>query len=106
MTAATDSAENAALRVVADSLEAPFRALLENCGYEAAPTLADLEGTCVDVGFDALRGRVTHLPEAGIVDPAGVVSAAVAGAIRSAALALTIDATVLTRKADVSVDPE
>lgn len=106
MAGADDPAERAALRVVADALEAPFRGILENCGFEAAPALARLAGEPAGYGFDARTGRIVEMREAGILDPAAVLAAAAAGAIVSAALALTIDAIVVTRKTDVSVDPE
>ena len=56
--------------------------------------------------MDAPNGNVGEWGGAGIVDAVGVVNAAVVGAIRSVALALTIDAMVHTRSTEISVDPQ
>lgn len=102
----SDETERAALRIVTSALEAPFRAILANCGYEAAAPLARIERGQPGLGFDALIGQVVEMRAAGIVDPLAVVTAAATGAIRGVALALTIDAIVHTRATEISVDPE
>ena len=98
--------ERAALRIVIQALDAPFRTILANCGYETAAPLARIERGKRGLGFDALTGKVVDMRAAGIVDPLAVTTAAVTGAIRSVALALTIDTIVHTRSTEISVDPE
>lgn len=106
LASACDETERAALRIVADALDAPLRAILTNCGHEPAPVLARLNGAGDGMGFDARSGVIVDARAAGIVDPLAVVTAATVGAIRSVALALTIDAIVHTRSTEISVDPE
>ena len=106
LTTTSDRTERAALRIVIESLEAPFRTILANCGHEPAPALAKMERGAPGLGVDARTGEVVDLRAAGILDPLAVTSAAVTGAIRSVALALTIDTIVHTRSADISVDPQ
>lgn len=102
----SDETERAALRIVSEVLDVPFRTILANGGYEPAPVLAALDSAKAGMGFDALTGRVVDMRAAGILDPLAVVTAATSGAIRSVALALTIDTIVHTRSTEISVDPE
>jgi chaperonin GroEL len=103
---AENEAERAALRIVIKALEVPFRTILANAGYDAAGPLHRIESGPVGLGFDAVRGEIVDVRAAGIVDSLAVTAAAATGSIRSAALALTIDAVVHTRSTEISVDPE
>lgn len=98
--------ERAALRVVVDALDAPFRQIVRNCGIEPSAAFATLATAPAGMGIDAVSGAVVEPRAAGIVDPLSVVTAAATVAIRGVALALTIDAIVHTRKTEISVDPE
>jgi chaperonin GroEL (HSP60 family) len=53
-----------------------------------------------------LKGRIGDMHEAGIVDSARVTATAARGAIRSAALALSIDVVIHTQSTEISVNPE
>ncbi|MGB3306477.1 MAG: TCP-1/cpn60 chaperonin family protein [Thermomicrobiales bacterium] len=103
---ACDEIGAAAARIVHASLEAPAATLLENCGFAAPPILARIREHGPGAGFDAVNGRLGNMHEMGIVDPAPVIATAARTAIRSAALALTIDVVVHTNAADASADPE
>jgi chaperonin GroEL len=102
----TCETERAALRIVANALDAPFRTIMRNCGLEPSAAFAKLATAPAGMGIDAVTGQVVEPREAGIVDPLSVAAAAATTAIRSVALALTIDAIVHTRKTEISVDPE
>ena len=85
----------AAYRLLQTAVEAPFRALVSNAGYSPSEVLAQMAPRPSSQGFDVLHGEVKDMLPAGIVDAASVVKCALGSAIRSAALALTIDALVL-----------
>jgi chaperonin GroEL len=104
--AAADAEECAAYQILRQALEAPIRALLHNAGFDPSETLADVRRAGPRHGFDVVRRQVVDVAQAGILDSAAVVRAAVGGAIHSAALALTID--VLVHRAnppDSSINP-
>lgn len=101
-----DEIAAAAARIVHASLEAPAATLLENCGFDAPPILARMRERGSGTGFDAVNGRLGDMHEMGIVDPATVIATVARTAIRSAALALTIDVVVHTNATDASVEPE
>jgi chaperonin GroEL len=101
-----DPLERTALRIVHDAIEAPTRAICENAGFEATSILADIRRAGAPFGFDVLSGSIVDMPQAGIVDSAQTLKRVVHSSIASAALALTIDVIVHTRKSEISVSPE
>ena len=86
----SDSDARAAGRILLRALEAPIRAICHNAGFDSAK-LAELHGEAKGCGVDVRSGAVTDMVEAGIIDVASVVEAALRGAVSSAGLALTID---------------
>ena len=102
----TDPIEQAALRVVQRAIEAPARTIFENAGREAALIIDDIRRAGSSIGFDVLRGELVDMIDAGIVDSLHMLKTVVRTAIRSAALALTIDVIVHTGKQEISVNPE
>ncbi len=56
--------------------------------------------------FDVLRGQVVNVSTAGVLDSAAVQKAALHSAVRSAAMALTIDVFVHRRKPPVVTEPD
>jgi chaperonin GroEL len=92
--AALEPAERAAYHILIQALEAPARTIFSNAGCDPAEVVAMLRHAGPGQGFDVVRRQVVDMVQAGIVDPAAVVQAAVDGAIRSAALALTIEVLV------------
>jgi chaperonin GroEL len=95
----------AARRILHDALAAPIRAILTNGGYSPAEKLAQLEGTGYAFGCDARTGAIVDMRASGIIDCAGVQLAALRHAVKSAALALTIDVVVHRRKPEFSSMP-
>ena len=80
----------AARRMLLRALEAPIRAICQNAGFDSAK-LAELEGQPSRYGIDVRNGAIVPVIDAGIIDVASVVKAALRGAVSSASLALTID---------------
>ena len=101
----TDPDERAAHRILSLALEAPFRALLLNAGYEPGGVLAQMNLSSPRHGFDVLTGHPVDMIEAGILDSSSVVRAAVRRAIGTAALALTIDVLVHRRQPELVTEP-
>ncbi len=86
----SDSEARAAERILLRALEQPIRTICHNAGFDSAK-LAQLQGVPRGHGIDVRSGAIVNVLEAGIIDVASVVEAALRGAVTSAALALTID---------------
>lgn len=102
--AAAATEERAAYQILRVACQAPARTLLENAGLDPSEILPDIGRH--GQGFDVVAGQLVNMRQAGILDSAAVMRAAASGAIRSAALALTID--VLVHRAnppDSSTNP-
>ena len=102
---AMDAEERAAYSMLIEALEAPFRTLVENAGFEPGKLLAEMETCGPDYGFDVLAREVVDMRVAGLYDAAPVVKAAVRGAISGAALALTTDVIVHRRNPPEQYNP-
>jgi chaperonin GroEL len=96
----------AAHNILHTALESPFRAILTNSGYEPGGPLMEVELTGAGFGFDVLSGQVCEMIPNGIVDVAAVQKQAVISAIRSAAMALTIDVLVHRKKPPMVTEPD
>ncbi len=93
--------KRAAYRILMRAMEEPLRALAQNSGFDPGTVMANIfaqnEETGVIWGYDLRNEQVVDVIEAGIVDVSTVIDAVVQGAIRSSALALTVDALVHVR---------
>ena len=98
--------ERAAGRILIAALEAPFRTLVQNAGYQPGAVFSNLDAHGPGCGFDVQTGIVVDMAEAGILDIAAVQKQAVYSAIRSAGLALTIDVVVHRKKPPVATHPD
>ncbi len=87
---AVEPEERAAYHILIQAFEAPARALFHNAGFEPSETIARVRAAGPGHGFDVVHRQIVHMAQAGIMDSAAVVRAAIGGAIRSAALAFTI----------------
>ena len=94
---ARDNDERAAYNILIEAMESPFRALLENAGYEAGEILAYLAQTGSGMGFDLKTGEIISMTDSGIVDAAFVLKEAVRSAIGSAGLLLSTDVIIHLR---------
>ncbi len=81
----------AAYHILMKAMEAPFRAIVANAGYDASEVRAETKLAGPGYGFDVISEQVTDMAQAGIYDAAIVQKSAVYAAITSAAQALTID---------------
>ncbi|MBK8023034.1 MAG: hypothetical protein IPK19_16820 [Chloroflexi bacterium] len=105
LTTLDDPDERVAYRMLARALELPARQILANAGLEAGEVLGRLQNVPAGYGCDARTGQVVDMAETGILDPAAVVSSALERAVRSAALALTVDVLVQHRHPEQSAHP-
>jgi chaperonin GroEL len=99
-----DTDERAACRVILNALDAPLRVLLTNAGYEPGAVMGQLMKLEPGFGFDVVTGKIVDMREAGILDIASVVKAAVANGMGGAAMALTTDVVVHRSKAPESFE--
>lgn len=93
--------EVAGQRIVKAALEAPFKKLMENAGFESGQLIAKARaGAATGLGFNVLTlespetAEPVDMMKAGIVDPLKVVRAAVQNAISVATMILTTEALV------------
>jgi len=93
--------ESAGFEIVNQSLEAPFKKLMENAGFDAGQLIAKArEAAATGQGFDVLslenedQAKPIDMVKAGIVDPVKVVRTAVQNAISVATMILTTEALV------------
>ena len=101
----TDADERAAIRMVIEALEQPFRTIVENAGYDPGSVLAQLSSAPPGSGLDARSGQIVEMAEAGIFNSAAMVKSAAHMAITGAALLLTVDVLVHHRKPQVAMEP-
>lgn len=86
-----DPDARAAYHMLSHALQAPLRTIVSNAGYDASEAIAEIKLAGAGHGFDATRGQVVDMAEAGIYDVTGVLKLAILSAIASAGLALTVD---------------
>jgi chaperonin GroEL len=96
----------AAHRILWTALETPFKTILSNCGYSPEKFLATIEEAEAGSGFDVITGQICQMILSGIVDVAEVQKQALISAVRSAALALTIDVLVHRKKLPIATTPD
>ena len=97
--------KRAAYRILSRALEEPLRTILSNAGLEPQDWLAELRLVGPGHGVDVRSGQMVNVVEAGLLDSAEVIKAALHSAISTAALALTIDVLVHRRIVPESVNP-
>lgn len=90
--------QTAARRIMAKALEQPARDIANNAGYK-------LQELPPGLGFDVRSGKPADMLEAGIFDAAGVQKAALASALKSAALALTVEVLIHHAQPKFSAEP-
>jgi chaperonin GroEL len=93
------------VRVLLRALEAPTEWIIRNAGQDHKRIMAELRDAPAGHGYDAVEERIVDMVEAGILDPAKVVRAALETGASAGMMALTTDALVLTAKRDPAVNP-
>jgi chaperonin GroEL len=100
----TNADQRAAYRIILHAMETPVITLLTNAGYEPGAILGKLKTLAPGYGFDVVTGQVVNMQEAGILDIATVVKAAVMNGVSGAAMALTTDVVIHRSKAPQSFE--
>jgi len=96
----------AGINIVLRALESPMRQIAENSGAEGSMVVHRvLEHNSDTFGFDAQKEQYGDLVEAGIIDPAKVVRAALQDAASVAGLLITTEAMVAERPKEKSPGP-
>ncbi len=96
----------AAQRILHTALEAPFRALISSAGHSPGKVLSEVQLAGKGLGFDLVSEQVCEMIPNGVLDVATVQKQAVISAIRSAAMALTIDVLVHRKKLPLVSEPD
>ncbi len=85
----------AGIKIVLKALEAPLRQIAQNSGVEGSIVVGKiLANASVTYGFNAQTEEYVDMLQAGIVDPAKVVRAAIQGAASVAGLLVTTEAMI------------
>jgi len=86
--------ETIGVQVLRQALSAPLRQIATNAGIEGSIVLRRVLGEKDTVGFDVVAEKYCDLIEAGVIDPAKVVKAALKNAASAAAMLLMSDCLV------------
>lgn len=90
-----DADEQIGVNIVRRALEEPMRMIAQNAGKEGAIVVASVRAEKNEnVGFNALKEDFEDLVEAGVIDPAKVMRAALQNAASIAGLLLTTEAMI------------
>ena len=84
----------------------PFCILATNAGYEGGAILSEIQHAGEGYGFDFRSREVVNMKEAGIYDSASAQLTALKYAVKTAALALTLDAVIYRKTPEMSMLPE
>lgn len=101
----TGSDKRAAYRILLDAVETPLRIIISNAGYDASEVMARIRMAETHKGFDVRTGEIVDVLEAGIRDVANVQKSAITSAVRSAALALTVDVLIHRKNPEKTIRP-
>lgn len=89
-----DGDEATGARIVANALEAPLRAIVENAGLEGAVIIDKVKASEVGTGFDAVSEKYVNMMQEGIIDPVKVTRSALINAVSVASTLLTTESAV------------
>jgi len=87
----TDPDKIAAYRILIKAVEAPFRRIVENAGFDLDEIFPQVNQAGTGFGYDVVNRQVVNMTEAGIFDAASVVKFGVQAALSGAGLALSTD---------------
>ena len=87
--------QNAGIAIVRRALQAPLRQIAENAGVEGSIVVGKvLENASASYGFNAQTEEYVDMIQAGVIDPAKVVRAALQNAASVASLLITTEAAI------------
>jgi chaperonin GroEL len=92
--------EKTGVDLVRRALGEPLRMIAQNAGFEGSVQVAHVRGAPQGYGFDAMRGGIVHMVDAGIVEPFKVTRCALQNAASIGALVLTTEALIADRPAE------
>ena len=94
------------VKVVVRALQEPFRRIATNAGVDApGAVMAQMQKRGPVFGYDAVKRQIVSMEKDGILDPAGVLTAALQTAVSGAMMALTTETMVLKRNPQTSMEP-
>lgn len=88
------------------ALEEPLRVIVENAGAEPNPIVASVKSDSGRTGYDAVRGSLTDVFDAGILDPANVIRVALRNGVSAAVMLMMSEALIIPRFRLLHVDPK
>ena len=86
-----DEDEYAGVKVVMDSLRAPFDTILRNGGIEPGAVFAQMNADNQGYGMNVKTGEMVNLMDDGVVDPVKVIKTSLMTATSSAGMMITTD---------------
>jgi chaperonin GroEL len=89
-----DGDDKTGLEILRRAMEEPLRRIAENAGQDGSLIVGKVRAEKKNVGYNAATRQIEDMLEAGIIDPAKVVRAALQNAASIAGLLLTTDAAV------------
>jgi len=81
--------EKLGVAIIKNSLDKPFRRLVENAGMDAGVALAEILRSTGNMGIDASDGKLKDLVKAGVIDPVKVTRTALQNAASVAVMVMT-----------------
>jgi chaperonin GroEL len=97
--------EAVGLKVLAEALEEPMRAIAENAGLDPSPIVHEARRRGPGWTFDIVSQEWVEARSASLVDPLPVTVAALKGAVSAATMAMTTDVLIRHKKPDTAVNP-
>ena len=92
-------------RIISAALDAPTKLIAANAGHEGAVIVQRVEAESGSTGFDAARGEMVDLIDAGVIDPVKVTRAALQNAASIAGLLLTTEVLVADKPEEAPAMP-
>ena len=88
--------QNAGIAIVRRALQAPVRQIAENAGVDGTVVVGKvLDNASATFGFNAQTEEYVDMVQAGVIDPAKVVRAALQNAASVASLLITTEAAIV-----------
>jgi chaperonin GroEL len=84
--------------IVEKSLSSPMKRIIENTGINSSIIIEKVKGEDFSIGYNAAKGKIEDMYEAGIIDPAKVTRSAIQNAASIASMILTTECIVVDRK--------
>ena len=96
----TDPDEELGAKIVFNAVKYPLRQIAENAGEDGNVIIYKLQQEKWGMGFNAQTLQIINMIDAGVIDPAKVVRAALQNAVSVASLVLTTETLVAEEKTD------